>query len=244
MDVDNLNVGRLRNAEFVSLGNDVLEITKSYDWTKSNVLGFFTKLETSVGNFKAHLNKLSTVTETEGIAKADVKFNNAWRAFKFICKSYELHPNKAKREAAKTMIELSKTHGYNLHNENYQEQNASAKMFLIDCFNKAEVKMAIETLAIQESLDNIEISLNTLMLAIKNRKNKWVNEKRDDNTKLLRQKLAMSLESMFKYIEAMSVIEPGGELDDLIKKINESIQKLELSIKLRKTHNTEEIEQN
>jgi len=244
MDVDNFNVSRLRNAEFVSLGNDVLEITKSYDWAKSNVIGFYTKLETSVGNFKLHLNKLNTVTETEEVAKADVAFNNAWRAFKYICKSYELHHDKVKQEAAKRLIEVCKTHGYNLHNESYQEQNASAKMFIIDCFNKAEVKKAIETLAIQESLDNIELSLDTLIMAIKTRKNKWVNERRDENTKLLRQKLATSLGSMFKYIEAMSVIAPGGELDNIIKKINESIRKLELSVKMRKTHNTEEIEQN
>ncbi|MGZ2370686.1 DUF6261 family protein [Ancylomarina sp. YFZ004] len=244
MQIDSFNEARLRNAEFVSLGDHVLKITKAYDWSKFNVLGFYTKVETTVGNLKTHLNKLSTVSETHSVEIADAAFNNAWRAFKFVCKALELHPDADKREAAKTLIELSKTHGYNLHNEGYPVQNASARMFLSDCMNKEEAKAAIKTLAIQENIDQIESALNILVSAIETRKSKFVSEKRDDNTKFLRQKLSVSLDSMFMYLVSMSALEPGGELDKIIKEINESIQKLEISIKMRTTHKTEETEQN
>jgi len=244
MKIESFNEARLRNAEFVSLGNDVLKITKAYDWTKFNVSGFYTKAETSVANLKTHLNKLGTVSETQAIDATDDLFNNGWRAFKHICKAFELHPDVHMREAAITLIELSKTHGYNLHNESYSVQNASAKMFLADCMNKPEAKAAIETLAIQENIEHITTALNDLVRAIETRKSKFVNEKRDGNTKVLRQKLSISLDSMFKYIEAMSVLTPGSELDSMIKEINESIQKLDFAIKMRTTHNTEEIEQN
>jgi len=244
MKIDSFNEARLRNAEFVSLGNDVLKITKTYDWAKFNVLGFYTKVETAAGHLKTHLNKLNTVSETMAIDAADDMFNHGWRAFKFICKSLELHPDAKKREAALTLIELSKTHGYNMHNESYQVQNASAKMFLADCINKPEAKAAIETLALQENIEHIDKALNNLVTAIETRKSKFVNEKRDDNTKILRQKLSMSLDSMFKYIEAMSVLTPGGELDNMIKEINASIQKLDFAVKMRTTHKTEEAEQN
>lgn len=148
MQIDSINEAILRNAEFVSLGDDVLKITKVYDWTTYNVVGFYNKVETAAGNLKAHLNKLTTVSETQAIDAADVIFNNAWRAFKYMCKAYEIHPNEAKREAAINLIVLSKTHGYNLHNESYPVQIASAKMFLADCMNKADAKAAIETLTI------------------------------------------------------------------------------------------------
>jgi len=244
MQIDSINESRLRNAEFVSLGDDVLKITKVYDWAKYNVVGFYTKVETAAGNLKGHLNKLNTVSETQAIDAADAMFNNAWRAFKYMCKAYELHPDEAKREAAISLIVLSKTHGYNLHNESYPVQIASAKMFLADCMNKPEAKAAIESLAIQENIEHIETALNNLVTDIETRKSKFVNEKRDDNTKLLRQKLSISLESIFKYIEAMSVLTPGSELDYMIKEINASIQKLDFAVKMRTTHKSEEIKQN
>lgn len=83
-----------------------------------------------------------------------------------------------------------------------------------------------------------------MLIGIEKRKSKFVTEKRDDNTKIYRQKLRLSLESMFKYMEAMSVLTPGGELDNMIKEINASIQKLDFAIKMRSTHKSEELEQN
>jgi len=241
MQIHNFNASKLRNTEFVSLGNDILEITKPYDWATSNVVGFYNKVETSVANFKIHLNKLSTVSETHGVELADVAFNNAWWAFKHVCKVYELSPEEQKQEAAKILIELSKSHGYNLHNESYQVQNSRVKMFLADCANKEEVEAAIETLGIQDQIGHVDDALTDLEFAINNRKQKAVSEKRADNIKLLRMKLATSLESMFKYLEAMSVIQDGGEIDDMIKAINESILKLDTSIKMRSAHHSEEV---
>jgi hypothetical protein len=240
MKIEGFSKSRFRNAEFVSLGDDVTAITKSYDWVGLGVPGFYTGVQTSLNNLVDQLNKQNTVIETAGADLADKYFNNSWRAFKFICLCYELHPNEQMRKAATVLINLSKTHGYNLHQESWQEQNAKAKMFLADCETIAEAKAAIEKLGIKEIVDNVHAALEALIVSIGERSNKNADQKRENDTKLFRMELAEKLGGMFKYMEAMSGLAQGGELDTMIKKINDSIQKLETSHKMRSFKKSEE----
>ena len=243
MKIENFSTTRLRNAELVSLAKDVLGITKAYDWAGLNVLGIYTSLETSLNVFVDHLNKLGTVKETNDVEAKDELFNNAWRAFKYFCIACELHPNKTNHEAAVVLIELSRTHGYNLHQEGYQAQIAKAQMFLNDCDTLEEAKKAILDSGAKEYLDNVKDALTALVEAITNRKNKSVSEKRDVDTKELRVIVYQALDKIFKYIEVMADITPEASLSEMGKKINESIQKLEISQKLRSTRNLEVNEQ-
>lgn len=233
MKIEGFSKSRFRNAEFVSLGNDVISITKSYDWVGLSIPGFYTRVETRLNNLVTQLNKQNTVPETAGADLADRHFNNAWRAFKYICLCYELHPDEEMRTAAFVLINLSKTHGYNLHQESAQEQNAKAKMFLADCETIAEAKAAIAKLGIEEIINNVYVALDALVLILGERNSKNADQKRENETKLFRQKLGESMSGMFKYMESMSGLAPGGELDVMIKKINESILKLETSQKMR-----------
>ncbi|MBN2598188.1 DUF6261 family protein [Labilibaculum sp.] len=241
MKIEGFSKSRFRNAEFVSLGNDVISITKSYDWVGLGIPGFYTRVDASLNNLVVQLNKLNTITETAGAGLADKHFNNAWRALKYICLCYELHPDKKMHKAAEVLINLSKTHGYNLHQESLQEQNAKAKMFLADCENVEEAKLAIQQLGIKEIVDNVQIALDALVLILDERNSKNADQKRENETKLFRRNLAESLDGMFKYLEAMSGLTAGSELDIMIKKINECILKLELSQKIRSNRKSEEL---
>lgn len=241
MKIEVYNKGKFRNAEFVSLGNDILAITKNYDWVGLNIAGFYTQVESSLENLVEQLNKLNTVAETLDVEIADEHFNNAWRAFKYMCKGYALSSDKAERDAAQCLINLGKVHGYNMHLESYQEQNAKAKMFLVNCENVVEVKAAIQKLSFENIIAAIKNGKDSLGLAIADRNNKNVNQKRENDTKLFRKELAESLSGMFKYLEAMSGISADGELDSMIRQINERIQKLEMSGKLRGSRKPEEL---
>ncbi|MDQ1770539.1 hypothetical protein GQR60_02715 [Labilibaculum sp. A4] len=241
MKIEGFSISRFRNAEFVSLGSDVVAITKSYDWVGLGIPGFYTRVETSLNNLVVQLNKLNTTTETAGAGLADKQFNNAWRALKYICLCYELHPNEDKRKAAAVLINLSKTHGYNLHQESLQEQNAKAKMFLADCENVEEAKLAIQQLGIKDIVDNVQIALDALVLILDERNSKNADQKRENDTKLFRKELTESLDGMFKYMESMSGLVSGGELDTMIKKVNESILKLEMSQNMRGRRKSEEL---
>jgi len=241
MKIEGFSKSRFRNAEFVSLGNDVVSITKSYDWVGLGIPGFYTRVETSLNNLITQLNKQNTVQETAGADLADKYFNNAWRAFKYICLCYELHPDEEMRTAAFVLINLSKTHGYNLHQESAQEQNAKAKMFLADCETIAEAKAAIEKLGVKDIVDNVHVALDALILILDERNSKNADQKRESETKLFRQKLGESLSGMFKYMESMSGLVSGGEFDAMIKKINQSILKLEISQKMRSSRKPEEL---
>lgn len=247
MKIDNCSADRLRNAELVSLCNEVVEIVKPFDWAAANVLGLFTQTETNIAKFVAHLNQQKTVSETHEVEIADLGFNNAWRAYKYMCMAFELDADDAKRKAAQRLIEHTKLHGYNLHLNSYSEQNARAKMFLEDCNNLPEVAADIRILGIKDFVDQVQKALNTLLEALANRKEKVVSEKRNNDTKLLRKQVQESLDNLFKYIEAMSAVATDEVFDVMIKKINDSIQKLDLSYKLRSTRKpetTEEIEVN
>lgn len=240
MKINAFNTSRFRNAEFDSLGTDVLKITKDFDWAGLQVGGFYTNVSTAVQNFEDQLNKMNTVPETMRVEKADLFFNNSWRAFKIVCKAYLLSPSAEKRMAAKVLINLSKIHGYNMHTESYQEQNAKAKMFLADCESIDEVKEAILTMGIQEFISNVQDALNMITLNIGNRKSKSSKQISNNDTKMLRQKLDLALDGMFKYMESMSGLVVDSPFDVMIKNINESIQKIETIHKTRDSRNTEE----
>ncbi len=240
MKIEVYNKSRCRNAEFVSLGTDVLKITKDYDWVGQNIAGFYTQLDESLQKLIDQLNKLNTVAETLDVETADEYFDNAWRAFRYLCKAYELSSNKEEHDAAICLINLEKVHGYNMHLKSYQEQNAKCEMFLADCDHVEPVKQAIRKLGLKKSIDTIKLAKDSLVLAIDERSNKKVNQKRENDTKILRSELAESISSMFKYLEAMSGLTPGGELDSMIKQINECISKLEISRKLRGSRKVEE----
>ncbi|MGZ2370477.1 DUF6261 family protein [Ancylomarina sp. YFZ004] len=233
---------RLRNAEQLSLTNDVLNITHSYDWAGVNVLKLQTWVQESNVEFKNQLNKLNTVNETQAVKIADNAFNDSWRALKYVLKACLLSPVAAERINAAILNELINTHVVNLHNESYQVQNATAKLFLNDCANKPEIKAAITTIKLDSYITNIQTALDTLLAAIALRKDKKVNELNDNQTREIRTRLTDNLINMFKYLEVMSDISPGGDLDNMIKQINVSIQKIETAVKMR-SHKSSELEE-
>ena len=240
MEINRISLSRVRNAELVSIGGDVLKIAKTFDWEGLNVLKFYSDPEKSLNNLMTHLHKMGTVKETNQVELADEKFNNAWRAWKYICNCYLLSPDDAKREAAEILTALNKTHGNNLHLKSYQEQNGKAVMFVDDCDNKIEVKDAITLLGVQEQADNVKNALAGLLTAIDTRYDKSLSEKSDAETRMLRQKFYDDLDGMYRYIESMSRLDENGELAQIGKKINEITDKLELSIKLRNKQKNEE----
>ena len=84
MKITKFHFRRLRNAEHLSLTNDVLNITKPFDWAAANVLSLPTWVQESNTEFKNHLNKLGTVIETQAVKLADDAFKQFVASFK-IC---------------------------------------------------------------------------------------------------------------------------------------------------------------
>jgi hypothetical protein len=244
MEITRYYSKRLRNAELLSLSNDVLNITKPYGWAAANVLNLQTWVQESNTGLKNQLNKLGTVNETQAVKIADDSFNDSWRALKYVIKALLLSPSESKRANAAIISELINTHGSNLHNESYQVQNATSKLFLNDCANKPEIKAAIAVTKLNSYILNIEVAIDTLLAAIALRKDKKVSELNDNETREIRNRLTDNLIKMFKYLEVMSDISPGGDLDTMIKEINMSIHKIEIAIKKRsnKSIEIEEVE--
>ncbi len=242
MEISTISYSRLRNAEHISLANDVLNITQPFDWAAANVLNLQTWVQESNTAFKNQLNKLGTVNETQIVKLADGVFNDSWRALKYVVKACLLSPIAADRTNAAIISELINSHGDNLHSESYQVQNATAKLFLNDCENKPEIMAAIAVLKLTPFIANMQVALDTLLVAIDSRKNKKISEQNENETREMRNRLTGNLIKMFKYLEVMSEITPGGDLDTMIKQINESIQKAETSVKMR-SHKSTELEE-
>lgn len=242
MEILKFNSTRIRNAEHISLANDVLNITKPFDWAAANVLNLQTWVQESNTELKNHISKLGTVNETHVVKLADDAFNDSWRALKYVIKACMLSPVEAIRVNAAIISELINSHGRNLHSESYQVQNATAKLFLNDCINKPEINAALAVLKLNTYILNMEVGLDTLLSAIALRKNKKVSEVNEDETREIRNRLTANLIKMFKYLEVMSEITPGGDLGTMIKQINVSIQKIETSVKKR-TNKSPELEE-
>lgn len=83
------NSSRLRNAEQISLANDVLDIIRPYDWAASNVLSLQTWIQESNTELQKQLNKEGTVNETQVVRLADVAFNDS-ASLKIRCKSLSI----------------------------------------------------------------------------------------------------------------------------------------------------------
>jgi len=228
------NFSRLRNAEYLLLSKDLLKITKSYDWTATGVQNLLTCLQEDNSDLANQLNKQEVVSENEVVVLADNAFGDAWRAVKYVTKACLLSPLPLERASAVILNNLIISHGSHLHTENCEVQNATAKIFLNDCANKPEVKTAIRALGINNFIANMETALEALLAAIAHRKNKNANELEEDETREIRNRLADHLIKMFKYLEVMSEITPSMELDQMIKLINVSIQKIETAIKKRR----------
>tara|TARA_R110001583_G_scaffold50403_2_gene157314 strand:+ start:9675 stop:10415 length:741 start_codon:yes stop_codon:yes gene_type:complete len=245
MKILSYNYSRFRNAEQLSLANDVLIATKTYDWAGNNVLNLLTWVQDSKTELENQINKLGTVNETQTVKLADNAFNDSWRRLKYVVKAYELSPLADDRANVAIISELINSHGPNLHSESYAVQNAIAKIFLKDCTTEPELVAAIAALKLDVYISNIQIALDTLLAAIAHRKDKKVNEISAERTREIRNRLMDNLDKMFKYLEVMSAITPEGELDTMIKRINESIQKIETAIKMRshKSPELEEVEQ-
>jgi hypothetical protein len=233
MKISTISFSRLRNAEHISLANDVLNITQPFDWAAANVLNLQTWVKDSNDELQDQLNKLGTVNETQVVRLADGVFNDSWRALKYVVKACQLSPIVADRANAAIISELINSHGSNLHSESYQVQNATVKLFLKDCENKLEIKTVIAVLKLTPFIANMQVALDTLLAAIDSRKNKKVSELNENETREMRNRLTDNLIKMFKYLEVMSEITPGGDLDTMIKQINVSIQKIETSVKMR-----------
>lgn len=232
----------LRNAEHLSLSKDVLKITKSYDWTATGVQNLLTWLQESIIDLTNQLNKHEIINETQVVVLADNAFGDAWRAVKYVAKACLLSPSPLERSNAAILNKLITSHGSNLHTESCEIQNATAKMFLSDCANKPEIKIAIRALSLNNFIANMETALEALLAAIAHRKNKNGNELEEDETREIRNRLTDNLIKMFRYLELMSEITPSAELDQMIKQINVSIQIIETANKKRR-HKSPELEE-
>jgi hypothetical protein len=233
MEVQKINFARLRNAEFMSVIDNVVRIVKPYDWEAANVQKFYTDLTSGRDEFNNHLNKFSTLEETKEVVEADMKVNDGWRAIKWVCKAKMLSPEESERKAAALIYQLVKIHGSNLHNNSYPEQNAKANMFLTDCETKVDIIQAANIMGLNSYLTHLKTAIENLVKTIEVRNLKAIDEQRDFDTKTLRTKVYDRLMNIFKYMESMSTINPGGDLDQMIKRINENITKVDMAVKKR-----------
>lgn len=65
MKMSSYNSSRFRNAEQLSLSNDVLNITQGYDWSGNNILNLRPWAQESNTELKNQINKLGTVRNTD-----------------------------------------------------------------------------------------------------------------------------------------------------------------------------------
>jgi len=238
--VENYSFSTFRNAECISLGDDVISITREYDWAAANATGLNANLVTSLSQFKSHVNRLNTTDETKAIETSDLAFNNAWRAGKYYIKAKQLSPVPEEVEAANKIAALLKANGWNLHLVSYQQQNANAEIMLGDLETKADMVEASATINFTPYAEHIKGAVTNLKNAIEARRNKAISESSPNTSKELRRKLADSLSDVFDYLNIMSKISPRGPFRAMIELINDSIRRIELSITLSSVKNEAE----
>ncbi len=243
MKVENFVIKRFRNAEVLSIISDVIKVTSSYDWSTTDISDEMILLNVLQVELKAHLNRLSTVNETIGVVEADKLFDKSFRAFKYFVKGYELSPEEQKVAAAKVLIDLIKSHGWNLHQESYQIQNANANLFIEDCNGIELVQQALRIVDLTGPVGNIASALQTLETTILNRKIKTISIDNENTTKDIRDRVQVCLDKNLKYLEVMTEVTTNDAFIEMIKEINESINKIEFSINLRHNGVQEEEEQ-
>jgi len=245
MKVENYSEVEFKNSDFINHTEAVLDVADTPILENSPVPSICATIKEKLTGLKLQVNKEGTSVLTGKIADNDTLFDKSHKAIKAQIKVFELSPIEEEVRAALVFKNLVKAHGWNLHNESYSVELANGAMLFSDMESIPEVKDAIVTLVGMDVLiQRSKLALQALKDSIALRKQKELSLENTVETKELRKEINDLLKSIYKYVEVMSEFGLGGsKFGEIIASINNSITKIETSIKLRGKRSEEEVEE-
>jgi hypothetical protein len=227
-----INYRRLWVSEFIQFLKDVISICTLSDPVRLNINSRLKPLEESVKELDAVFKKERGSDLTDEVATLDDRRDKAFLCLSMMIKAYGYHFDEAKLAAAEKIDALLDRYGTSIHKLNYQAETTTVSNLVNDLESDAELSVAVSTLELQPLVDELKTS-NRLFHEKYIARAREVSQASEDSAVELRKTAIVQYLSLVDLIEAYVEISGPDNYQELIKHLNEVIEKYNGTIAFR-----------
>ena len=228
--IKRINYRKLRVSEFIQFLKDVIYICKNIDPAKLN--SRLKALEESVNALDAVFKKRGSDL-TKEVATLDYRRDNAFLCFSAMIRAYGYHFDEAKMNAAEKIETLLDRYGDSIEKLSYQAETTNLRNLVDELESDAELAVAVNTLELQPLVEEIKNS-NRLFHEMYLARAKKKSEGPEESAVEMRKAAVVDYFNLLNRIEAHVELSDPNTYKQLIKHLNEVIEKYNETIALRK----------
>lgn len=217
--MDIIVVTRLRNAEFISLGTDVVAIARKYDLSLPLLKPETDKLEDAFKPLNTLYAQEKGSQLSIAIELADIRRDDAVNGIRFVAEGYMKHYEDPKKTAASTILRAIGKYGSDIANQNYIQETATLNNLTEDMEAPGALRDALALLGLTAwgtELKEANKAFNDLYL----QRIEQSSQKPEGNLKELRLPARTQYDLFNRKLDAMDIMVPTDPLTNLIKELN------------------------
>lgn len=220
-----LNIPRLsvyRNTEFIGFMTDVLDFANA-----ANVAALTDKVAVLQSNIDVMNNSFKAATHsdlTKDVQALDLRRDNAIKGIKTIATAHKFHANEANINASTSIINSIDKYGQNIARFNYQAQTVTLQSLINDWGNDADFEAALTLLHLNDWITELKMANEAFKTTYQDRVTDMANKQRIAVSEL-RPATTEAYITLVKHIEANDILNPSAELTNLIRQLNELVNK-------------------
>ena len=219
-----INIARLRNGEFISLGSDLSSIAGKFFTTVPG-------LEAETLLFKNAFKPMDIVYALEKgsplsikIEETDERRDDAISGIKLAEEGYLKHFDLNVKASADIVLRAINKYGSTIATQNYVTETASIKSVVEDFEAAGPLKDAITLLNFTTWVAELKAA-NILFNELYLQRNEQLSQKPSEDLKTLRVAAKTAYESFILFLSASQKLKPSADLDKLVAEVNTLLEK-------------------
>ncbi len=226
MDIKNINLSRLRNAEHVQYHSDFTALVERYSAAKLGIDHLFSIYKKQLEIEQSCFSIVEKSATTEEINTADLRRDNAFRGIKGMVKAHLYHFKPELVEVAKRLKIIFDTYG-NVPASPYDEETAQITSIVSEFTTSYRDEIA--TLELTEWVGELKAA-NEQFKKLKTDRYKENAAKSDIKMKDIRSDVDSLYEEMERMVSALMIINGEDKYRLFVKELNARIESYNLSI--------------
>jgi len=228
--------------EIIGIGTTLVDVVEKSAYKDSRLEGLKEKLSVGIKDLTTAQNRKRKNDETEEVWNSEKLRDKGFQSFKFAAKGVTLRSDKVLSDFGKTIYEVIKRHGLDLHNLPHAEQTAKMQSL----FGELETpicKTAIDGSSLTDVYAEMKASNQVFLDGLAKRTISDAIRKEAEGAVIARKNAKHLMDQFINYLNSIGVIDNSTELKDLSNRIVAVIDKANANIHARITRdNTDDVE--
>lgn len=234
--INSVNFKSFRNSESVQFFNDIVTLCTESNPKALNIEAQLNTLNESVNSLNSNFATDRSSEITNDLISLDQRRDKAITCLRMLTEGYTNHFDSAKSESAKQLLQTIDKYGSSISRMNYQAETSTLDNLGDELQNDAAVANLVSQLDLSDLVSEMIEANNAFNTRYLDR----VKEEAEGNEVAIGEVIKKSIANfrlLTAHIEAHSTLNPSDELNTLADRINELIERYNLTVQRKHADN-------